>query len=329
MSSKEVIIDQLSSVWGISVKSATHMYENQGIKSITELRQSQDSLGLTKHTKVYLEHYKDLSQRIPRNEITHHINAIQNWWEDYNKQRDAKSVDLIMKAVGSYRRGEPTSGDIDLVIHIRNTKDRLLLVNPIGFFHHYLSHIQKYILHVFQLSENTIKALVRLSPKTLVRRLDIFFAYGHDYPFFLLAKTGDVMFTKTMRQKVKNAFKSQLNSWETMVLSEHGFRIKDRDGNYKMYRPNSNFHDEYAIFRFLGINPPLAPSDYKESFPYEINVMDVYRPLVLQKRSKPSSSSTVVSWSSSEDSRDSSKTSRRKKRRKNGGKRNTYKLKQT
>lgn len=284
MTSKEEAIEQLSSIWGISVNSATTMYEKQHIKSIAKLRQVQDFIGLTKHTKAYLEHYEDLSQRIPRKEVTQHIDTIRDWWIQYNKRREAKPVDLVMEAVGSYRRGEPKSGDIDLVIHIRNETDRMLLVDPIGFFHYYLSHMKQYILHVFQLSQNTIKALVRLSPKKPVRRLDIFFAYGDDYPFYLLAKTGDVMFTKTMRQKVKDIFQSQLNPDETMVLSEHGFRIKDEDGNYQMHRLNSSFQNEHAIFRYLGVNPPVEPTDYKGTFPHEMSIMDVFRPRTVTKR---------------------------------------------
>lgn len=354
MNSKDEVIKQLSSIWGISVDSATDMYKNKGIKSIEDLRQAQDSLHLSKNTKLYLEYYDDLSQRIPRKEITDHINTIQYWWKDYSEYRRDKSADLVMEAVGSYRRGEPTSGDIDIVVHIRNAKDRLLLVNPIGFFHYRLSQ-KGYLLHVFQQSENTIKGLVRLSHEMPVRRLDIFFAYGNEYPFYLLAKTGDIMFTKTMRHKVKYAYQSHLKPHETMILSEHGFRIKDKDGNYRMYRENLKFQDEHAIFRFIGVVPPLRPTEYKGAFPYEVKIMDEYRPPVVQKRpfidpsaswptsmspplstrssspmspplstrsSSPKSHSstkkrkyTIVSWSSPSDS-DSSNASRQKKRRK-------------
>lgn len=102
------IVVELEKIWGIGPVKAKHLVEN-GISSIEELKQNQDKL--TNQQKIGLKYYKELQQKIPRDNITifgRTILKLLKKYYDINK--------FTIKIAGSYRRNSSMSGDIDLLI---------------------------------------------------------------------------------------------------------------------------------------------------------------------------------------------------------------------
>ena len=78
----------------------------KGHRTLEDLRKSND---LTPNQRIGLEHYDDFQQRIPREEVAEHARIVC----DAMRQVEPKLQGIVG---GSYRRGSPDSGDIDMVI---------------------------------------------------------------------------------------------------------------------------------------------------------------------------------------------------------------------
>lgn len=259
--------NELIKIWGISEISAQRLKE-KGIYTASQLQQNHHRLGLNlkPSTQAYLHYHTELFQKIPRIEITRHMKAIQAWYTEWIKKRADPQLPLVMNVVGSYRRGEKESGDIDIVVQWENEQEQYKWTNSKGFVLDYLVKT-KYVLYVLQAGPTTIKMIVRLNEQMPARQLDLFFAPKESYPFYLLAKTGDVPFTKSMRQYVKMMFQSKMKKDEEVVLSEHGFRIRNITNKkiVGMFRDNRFFENEHDIFLFLNVMPRI-PSQYTGLF---------------------------------------------------------------
>ena len=77
-----------------------------GFRSLDELA---EKATLTENQRIGLEHYEDFNSRIPRAEVEQHGNVVR---------KALQKIDPALEVVvgGSYRRGSPTSGDIDCLI---------------------------------------------------------------------------------------------------------------------------------------------------------------------------------------------------------------------
>ncbi|KAK5076437.1 hypothetical protein LTR64_006083 [Lithohypha guttulata] len=82
------------------------LWMDQGYRTLEDLR---DKATLTPNQQIGLDHYDDLQQRIPRAEVKMHGDVVQKALLRVNK-------DLEAVVGGSYRRGMPDSGDIDVMI---------------------------------------------------------------------------------------------------------------------------------------------------------------------------------------------------------------------
>lgn len=104
-------LNTLSSILGIGSALATKLFD-QGIKSISDLKKaiSSKKVELSSGQMIGLNYYKQLARRIPRKEIS-----------DFRKVlvRILKKVDDNSKLTiaGSYRRGNETCGDVDILIY--------------------------------------------------------------------------------------------------------------------------------------------------------------------------------------------------------------------
>ena len=108
---RKMALENLTTVWGIGPQSATDLY-NKGIKSVDDLR-SKNSTELqsllTEQQIIGLSRYDDISQRMPRSEVT----------EIYNYVSSMMATILphtTCICCGSYRRNKQTCGDIDILI---------------------------------------------------------------------------------------------------------------------------------------------------------------------------------------------------------------------
>jgi DNA polymerase/3'-5' exonuclease PolX len=212
---------ELLSIYGIGPINAKKIIA-KGIISIEQLRQHQELLNAKQ--KIGLKYYNELKERIPLPEFKKHITILK---------KDLVKNKLIFDFVGSYRRGNQSMGDIDL----------LIMSNPKFILKDYITKLidSGYIIEILASGNNKFMGIVKINNHT-VRRLDILVAPIEEYYFSLLYFTGSSIFNIGMRHYVKTKF--------NLSLSEHGFEHKKID----------NITSEEDIFKFLKIKY-IQPKD--------------------------------------------------------------------
>ena len=105
-------IEQLSQINGIGSVTAKNLYDKYNLKTVDMLVDAVASgrVKLTKAQASGLKYYSDIRQRIPRAEIDQ-FNQI------FKEIIQTIDVNLRHLVVGSYRRGQPDSGDIDVLFY--------------------------------------------------------------------------------------------------------------------------------------------------------------------------------------------------------------------
>jgi DNA polymerase lambda len=98
-------------VLGIGRTTAIDFYY-RGIKTIEDLRKHAGILGLNKVQKIGLKYVEDFEKRIPREKVAKMFELVKQTLF-YLVRSDAKHE---VEVVGSYRRGRPTCGDMDILI---------------------------------------------------------------------------------------------------------------------------------------------------------------------------------------------------------------------
>ena len=220
----------LSDVYGIGPKKAVELVQ-MGITSIAKLREKQDEV-LNKVQKAGLKYYEDIMERIPRSEIDEYMGVFQNTFDSVSETGDRYEI------VGSYRRGAPASGDIDVI---------LTSTRP-TFFDKWIDTLLTTGVIVEVLSRGKTKCLVitKMNAKSKARRVDFLYTSPEEYPFAVLYFTGSKGFNAAMRG---HALKI---GWS---LNEHGFsKMVDKKKEEKVLL---NIVDERGIFDVLKL-------EYKE-----------------------------------------------------------------
>lgn len=101
---------------GIGPKKATQLYD-EGYRTLNQLPQKV----LNAHQQLGIKYHNNLQIPIPRAEIDDIFDRIVDVMYRYN---DTYHVDLTMMMAGSYRRGKPQSGDMDVVVASRDSTVR-------------------------------------------------------------------------------------------------------------------------------------------------------------------------------------------------------------
>ena len=170
----------LSNVHGIG-SVATIELNKLGIKTIGELRSYSDKNPdvLTHSQKLGLKWHTDIIRPIPRTEVIQHAKYIH---------ANAKLSNHAMIA-GSFRRGSPVMGDIDIIT-----------ITPISVV---IEKLKKYIIGTLSVGETSWKGIVRLPGGGIARRLDILYTPPNQYWFAVLYFTGSKVFNIKMRAHAK------------------------------------------------------------------------------------------------------------------------------
>jgi len=206
---------RLAEIYGVGPKKAKELV-SQGIKTVDELRSRQDLLNAVQ--KKGLEYYDDILKRIPRKEIDlydKHLKVVQRTFPESKYE-----------IVGSYRREQSSSGDIDVILTSKsaNTFD--------GFLDKLIEN--KMIVEVLSRGKHKCLVIAKIPESDTYRRVDFLFAPPSEYAFSILYFTGSKGFNVVMRgHSLKRGFS----------LNEHGFTPS----------PDEPFLDEHSIFRFLGL----------------------------------------------------------------------------
>ncbi len=235
---KNEIMDILKSVTGVGDTRAEEWF-NKGIKNIEELHNAikENKVTSTHHIDLGLKYYDDLKERIPRSEMDMLKSSIETHIKAVDKE-------LVFEVCGSYRRGLPTSGDIDILVshpkymeHISKQK--------------YLSKIVKVMSDTGFLVDDLTKkgdkkymGFCKLGPKNKARRIDIRVIDYISYYAGVIYFTGSQHFNIEVRNKAIE---------KGMSLSEYG--LVKTDNNEKIF-----LKSEAHLFELLDI-PYKTPQE--------------------------------------------------------------------
>ena len=187
ISEKEILFQDLLKIYGVGPKKANELINVYKISSINELRKKCENI-LTNSQKIGLRFYDDLQERIPRSEMLKHQKIIKKG-----------------EIVGSFRRKESSSGDIDV-----------MLCMDIKEFNDFVNDLisKKYIKFVLARGDKKLLGICSLSDSSKHRRIDLIRNSEEEYPFMKLYFTGSAKFNIAFRQ---HCLKKGLS------LNEHGF----------------------------------------------------------------------------------------------------------
>jgi len=228
----------LTNVYGIGAKKAHELIE-KGVTNIEQLREKKDEL-LNPVQKIGLKYYDEILKRIPRDEI-----------DKYNTifEKTLKHIDvdpsMHYEIVGSYRRGNLTSGDIDVIITSKNAGDFTKFLDSLLF--------QNIIIETLSRGKSKCLVIARLPEDCNARRVDFLYSTPEEYPFSVLYFTGSKAFNVVMRS---HALKKGYS------MNEHGHTVVEQ-----------TFSDEKSIFDFLGLKyiVPEERVDGRNVIPTEIS----------------------------------------------------------
>ncbi|NXL56094.1 DPOLL polymerase, partial [Chordeiles acutipennis] len=99
------VLELFSGIWGAGAKTAQMWYQ-QGFRTLDDIR---TKATLTSQQAVGLKHYLDFLERMPREEAAEIEQTVR-------QAALALKPGLVCMACGSYRRGKPTCGDVDVLV---------------------------------------------------------------------------------------------------------------------------------------------------------------------------------------------------------------------
>jgi len=191
---------QLSKVYGIGPAKIDACIK-LGIYSIVDLKEYDKNHPdfLTTNQKIGLKYVDDFTERIPREEMDLHNEIIHKIIKKVNK-------DINVELVGSYRRGQSSSGDIDVLIWSNFDINLAEIVEEM--------QNQKYISDVLALGDKKCLGVCCNGKKS--RRIDLLLTPKEEVPFALAYFTGSQEFNIKMRAKALEMGYS---------LNEHGLTL--------------------------------------------------------------------------------------------------------
>ena len=188
------IRNDLLNIYGIGPAKAKNLVEEYKIKSIEDLRikSSKDAKLLTDSQKIGLLCYEDLLERIPREEMIQHQRIL-------NLSKEKGEI------VGSFRRKEDSSGDIDVMLNM-----------DLKEFQNFTSTLveKEYIIYILANGPKKMLAICRVNDSSKYRRIDLIRNSPKEYPYMKLYFTGTKEFNVEFRQHCLNL---------GLSLNEHGF----------------------------------------------------------------------------------------------------------
>jgi len=213
--------DELQSVIGIGRKLAQDLIK-MGVSKLADLKKKQyyDILPLAAQIDIK---YKPI-RPIPRHMIV--------YFEDVLKI--IKSIKFPFIIVGSYRRGKPSSSDIDVLVredYVRKMSTETLISTINDDVKNFIT-----IYPPYATGPQKISTIVRLNKYRTNVKVDFFISPKQELPFAILYSTGSKEFNIRMRQiaKKKGYLLNQKGIYKSGVLIDP-----------------SQFKREQDIFRFL------------------------------------------------------------------------------
>lgn len=207
-------VDYFMTFYGIGPQTAVKFY-NQGFRTLEDLWFKGN---LTDAQKIGIMWRDHIPKRIERSEMNIIRTKIGSLLDPYN---------ILWTIAGSYRREEPTSGDIDILVQARpdvDMNDLITLLSPI-------------LPTTLAQGDTKFMGIIQIGPEYYGHRVDIRLIPGKSYPAALMYFTGSQRFNILMRARAKE---------KGMVLNEYG-----------LYRIGTDVHipinSEVDIFNNLSV----------------------------------------------------------------------------
>jgi DNA polymerase IV len=211
---------------------------------------------LTNNQRLGIEHYDDLLQRIPREEVTALADIVR---------AASATVDSEVEVTigGSYRRGAATSGDLDCLMTKPCTKSSNELLY---FLHNLVMRLTDSGFLVAPLAQPSKRdssgskwhgcCVLPGSPKPIWRRIDLLLVPETELGAALIYFTGDDIFNRSIRLLAGRKYNRSLNQRGLYknVMRGPG-RVKLNDGELE------EAADEKKIFAILGV--PWRPPEQR------------------------------------------------------------------
>lgn len=268
-------------VWGIVQKA--EQYYDDGARTLDDLLQRTD---VSEQVKLCIRHHDALSQPVPRVEIAEFERRIR---------LVARQVDerLNVTASGSYRRGEATSTDVDILMVMRNDPTeaahrgilaRLVpLLEAEGLLVHRLTSSQGFRLSSTMVASASDRAtshgafmgLARTRKGEPMRRLDVKIYPESQEASALLHFTGSGKFNRHL-SRIANRLGYRISE---LGLRPGRFGAKPAGGGVRSFVPAAPYlplRDEREIFNRLGVQwlepskreGKLSPCDPRTGVPW-------------------------------------------------------------
>ena len=247
-------IQELEKVIGIGDRTAKKMVTEYGITSIDSLKKAIKSgkITVSKSILLGLKYYGVVQLSIPRNEVAD---------TEIYLERKAKEIDpkLEIMICGSYRRGKPTSNDMDILMYNPAAKLTKHISNPESYnmkpyLKQYIDVLTKegFLLdHMTDKHYNMKYMGICQYKKYPVRRIDIRFMPYKSLAPAMLYFTGPFELNTIMRSEAKK---------RNMLLNEYGLFKVNSNGSRTLVDVKS----EADIFKILGMEY-LTPEE-REAF---------------------------------------------------------------
>lgn len=189
---KMMVLDTLGKVWGVGPVAAQKLYSH-GIRSIEDLRKKQDLL--TNHQKIGLKYFEDFNLRMPRATATQIESIVKK------AVHSIYGTKVQVQACGSYRRGKPTCGDVDILITRTDKEPVSGMLEPIllklekdKFLHERLGNTRK-----SNQGSEMYMGVCKAPTDSHYRRIDIKVYPQDQYAFALLYFTGSDIHNRSIR----------------------------------------------------------------------------------------------------------------------------------
>lgn len=204
-------------VFGIGTVKANTLYES-GYKTLEDLLYAP----LTSAQKWGLYYYYHFKENIPRSEIDIYYTRVKKLFDTY-------FPNVIWEIGGSYRRGSPSSGDIDIAIKQTPGLTLDTIIDKLTR--------DELLVGTLSMGEHKFLGIGKLDDNSIARRVDVFLYPEHEWVYALLHVTGSGQFNKLLR---KRAIEFGL------TLSEKGMHV---EGTNQWYPANT----EEDVFNYLRV----------------------------------------------------------------------------
>jgi len=215
------VLELFQSYYGIGPSTAKKFYD-EGYRTIQDLM---DHANLSEAQTIGIIWHDHIQQRIPRGEI------------DLIRERIGYLLDpygIKWIIAGSYRRQEPLSGDVDILVEERedlNMQGLVLLLSSI-------------LPAKLALGDTKFMGIVRLSKNYYGHRIDIRMVSAQAFPFALMYFTGSQQFNILMRQRALDL---------GYTLNEYALISKSTNEEGEVEEVHYMVDDESDIFDLLGL----------------------------------------------------------------------------